>query len=225
MEHSIKKGPRKGLPPQPRRKQVETTNNHKHEHLRSIGVIMQEEKVEAPQQKRRSVYDLSVGAEMLLSHGSLMEGEEEIEEWYALIDEWAEESGDKLSALRVVKKMALRRIDGLKTEVGLFKDAITREERTLSAMDEKATVLLEGFFELTGKTKASTADGGWVGLRSFKGEKVNIVDESLIPDGFVEVKRLPMRAEIKDALRKGQEVPGVELECSERKGVQWGKMK
>ena len=204
---------------------METTNNHKHEHLRSIGVIMQGEKVEAPQQKRRSVYDLRVGAEMLLSHGSLMEGEEEIEKWYTLIDEWAEESGDKLSALRVVKRLALRRVEGLKTEVTLFKEAIAREEQTVDVMDDKAIILLENFFELTGKTKASTADGGWVGLRTYKGEKVNIVDESLIPDGFVEVKRLPMRAEIKDALRKGQEIPGVELERSERKGVQWGKMK
>jgi len=204
---------------------VETTNNHKHEHLRSIGVIMQGEKVEAPQHKRRSVYDLRVGAEMLLSHGSLMEGEEEIEKWYTLIDEWAEESGDKLSALRVVKRLALRRVEGLKTEVDLFKEAIAREEQTVDVMDDKAIILLENFFELTGKTKASTADGGWVGLRTYKGEKVNIIDESLIPDGFVEVKRLPMRAEIKDALRKGQEIPGVELERSERKGVQWGKMK
>jgi hypothetical protein len=204
---------------------VETTNNHKHEHLRSIGVIMQEEKVEVPQQKRRSVYDLSVGAEMLLSHGSLMEGEEEIEKWYALIDEWAEESGDKLCALRVIKKMALRRIEGLKTELELFKAAIAREERTLSAMDEKATVLLEGFFELTGKTKASTADGGWVGLRTFKGEKINIIDESLIPDGFVDIKRVPNKAALKEALMSELEIPGVELERSERKGVQWGKMK
>jgi hypothetical protein len=177
------------------------------------------------QPKRNSVYDLTVGAEMILTHGALVEGDEEIAEWYALIDDWAEKSGDKLTALRVIKKLALKRIDSLKTEIGLFKDAIVREERTVGAMDEKALVLMEAFHELTGKNKASTADGGWVGLRTYKGEKVNIINEMAIPDSYIDVKRVPIKAAIKEALKKGQEIPGVELERNERKGVQWGKMK
>jgi hypothetical protein len=175
--------------------------------------------------KRPSVYDLTTGAEMLLSHGALMEGDEEIAEWFALIDDWAVESGDKLTALRIVKKLALRRIESLKTEITLFKDAIEREDRIVGVMDEKALALLISFHELTGKTKASTSDGGWVGLRTYKGERVTIADESLIPDEFVEVKRMPIKASLKAALMKGQEVPGVSLEQNERQGVQWGRMK
>ena len=177
------------------------------------------------QPKRNSVYDLTVGAEMILTHGALVEGAEEITEWYALIDDWAEKSGDKLTALRVIKKLALKRIDSLKAEIELFKAAIVREERTIDAMDDKALMLMEAFHELTGKSKASTADGGWVGLRVYKGGKIKILDEAAIPDSYVDVKRVPVKAAIKDALKKGQEVPGVELERNERTGVQWGRMK
>jgi hypothetical protein len=191
-----------------------------------VQVVNAEEGNKAPEkEKRPSVYDLTLGAEVLLTHGAMVEGDEGIQEWYDLIDEWATESGDKLTAIRIVKKMALRRIASLKTEIDLFKAAIAREERTVGAMDDKALALMESFKDLTGKTKCSTADGGWIGLRVYKGEKVNIIDESLIPDGFVEVKRQPIKAALKDALRKGQDVPGVELERNERVGVQWGKMK
>jgi hypothetical protein len=200
---------------------METTTSHLHEDLRHWRTYMQGQN----EPKRKTVYDLTVGAEMILTHGALVEGDDEIKEWYELIDDWAEKSGDKLTALRVIKKLALRRIEGLKIEVGLFKAAIGREERTVDVMDDKALELMESFFQLTGKKKASTADGGWVGIRTYKGERVNIIDESMIPDGFIELKRLPLKAELKDALRKGQEIPGVELERSERKGVQWGKMK
>tara|TARA_R110002012_G_scaffold60724_3_gene159065 strand:+ start:718 stop:1335 length:618 start_codon:yes stop_codon:yes gene_type:complete len=175
--------------------------------------------------KRPSVYDLTVGADVILTHGALIEGEEEIAEWYALIDDWADKSEDKLTALRVVKKLALKRIDSLKLEIALFKGAIVREERTVDAMDDKAMSVMESFHEVTGKTKASTSDGGWVGIRTYKSEKVNIIDESVIPDGFMDVKRVPMRAELLSALKKDQDIPGVELERSERRGVQWGKMK
>ena len=175
--------------------------------------------------KRPSVYDLTTGAEVILAHGALIEGEDEINEWYALIDYWAEKSEDKLTALRVIKKLAHRRIDSLNSEVDLFKSAITREEKVLSAMEEKAMAVMDSFYEITGKTKATTSDGGWVGIRTYKSEKVKIVDESVIPDGFMDVKRVPMRAELLSALKKDQDIPGVELERSERKGVQWGKMK
>ena len=200
---------------------METTRSHLHGDFNQRSVCMQDEN----KPKRNSVYDLTVGAEMILTHGALLDGDEDIAEWYALIDDWADKSGDKLTALRVVKKLAIKRVDSLKSEIGLFKSAIAREERTVDVMDEKALELMESFYELTGKNKASTADGGWVGIRVYKGEKVKILDESIIPDNYIETKRVPIKDAIKKALREGQEVPGVELECNERKGVQWGKMK
>ena len=53
---------------------------------------------------------------------------------------------------------------------------------------------------------------------------MNVVDELALPEEFVEVSRRPMKSVIKEALRNGREVPGVELEHSERIGVQWSKL-
>lgn len=174
--------------------------------------------------KRRSVYDITMGAEVILSHGAAIEGEEEIEEWFKIVDEWAGEAGDKLTALRVVKRMAMKRVERWKVEIENFKKAIERDTRTVSLMDTMALSLVESHRELTGKSKYSTDDGGWVGVRTYKSEKVNVVDELALPEEFVEVSRRPMKSVIKEALRNGREVPGVELEHSERIGVQWSKL-
>jgi len=44
---------------------------------------------------------------------------------------------------------------------------------------------------------------------------VEIIDEAALPQGFVEIKRLPKKAEIKKALEAGEEIPGASLGLSE----------
>lgn len=44
---------------------------------------------------------------------------------------------------------------------------------------------------------------------------VEITDEASLPQGFVEVKRVPRKAEIKKALEAGEEIPGAVLGLSE----------
>lgn len=44
---------------------------------------------------------------------------------------------------------------------------------------------------------------------------VEITDEASIPQGFVEIKRNPKKAEIKKALEAGEEIPGASLGLSE----------
>lgn len=44
---------------------------------------------------------------------------------------------------------------------------------------------------------------------------VEITDETAIPQGFVEIKRVPKKAEIKKALEAGEEIPGAVLGLSD----------
>lgn len=44
---------------------------------------------------------------------------------------------------------------------------------------------------------------------------VEITDETALPQGFVEIKRVPKKTEIKKALEAGEEIPGASLGLSE----------
>lgn len=44
---------------------------------------------------------------------------------------------------------------------------------------------------------------------------VEITDEAAIPQGFVEIKRVPKKSEIKKALEAGEEIPGASLGLSD----------
>lgn len=44
---------------------------------------------------------------------------------------------------------------------------------------------------------------------------VEITDENQLPQGFVEIRRIPKKAEIKAALEAGEEIPGAALGLSE----------
>lgn len=108
-------------------------------------------------------------------------------------------------------------IRNLKADVTAYKEEEDRLKTKRQATENKVKWLktyLEGNMKLTGKTKFKS------GMFNFSIQKnpasVNILDERIIPEEFL-IPQLPKidKTALKDVLKTGVEVPGVELKQTE----------
>ena len=176
---------------------------------------MQVESKSHEKPKRMSVWRMREAANAILSAGSMVSSDEEHDAWLAMVDEWVGLEGDKLTALRQLKKTSLSRMNDFSEQVDELQEL----------MDSKAIELLEKHYEMTGQKSTQTSDGGKAGLRTYRGERVIVEENTELPSEFVRVQTSPDKQALLYALKNGQKVSGVSIEQTERLGVQWGKMK
>ena len=186
---------------------------------------MQDESKTYEKPKRMSVWRIREAANAILSAGSMVTSDEEHDTWLAMVDEWVGLEGDKLTALRQLKKTSLSRMNDFSEQVDELKAAIKKEQELQELMDSKAIELLEKHYEMTGQKSTQTSDGGMAGLRTYRGERVVVEVETELPSEFVRVQTSPDKQALLYALKNGQKVSGVSIEQTERLGVQWGKIK
>jgi hypothetical protein len=175
--------------------------------------------------KRPSVWKMREAANAILSAGAIASTQEEQEAWFSMVEEWVGLEGDKLTALRQLKKASVSRARDFSEQVDELKVAIVKEGELQELMDSKAIELLEKHYEITGRRTAQTSDGGKAGLRIYKGERVVVDEETTLPEEFVRVQTSPDKQALLFALKNGRKISGVSIEHSERIGVQWGKIK
>lgn len=94
--------------------------------------------------------------------------------------------------------------EAYKAEKQFFDDKRKRAEKAEVWYKDKIKELLQ----LSGDTKA---DIGVFKISLRNTEAVEITDEAVIPDDFLKVKTEPMKAEIKKAIKAGQEIPGATI--------------
>ena len=175
--------------------------------------------------KRPSVWKMREAANAILSAGAIATTEEEQEAWFTMVEEWVGLEGDKLTALRQLKKASISRARDFGEQVDELKAAILKEGDLQELMDSKAIDLLDKHYQMTGRKTAQTSDGGKSGLRVYKGERVVLAEDVQLPEEFVRVQTSPDKQALLCALKNGRKVSGVSIERSERLGVQWGKLK
>lgn len=124
---------------------------------------------------------------------------------------------DQLKALEVEREIKLENtglfVKNLEAEIAAFKAEEKKLAERRKAKENKVLWVrnyLNDFMVMEGLPKFETPK---LKLSFRKSESVGVTDESLIPDKYIktEIITTPMKAEIKKALKAGQDVPGAGL--------------
>lgn len=86
--------------------------------------------------------------------------------------------------------------------------AFEKKQKQAEARAKKYGEIIKNAMELTGQDKISTSLFK-VSLR--KTQSVSVLDLTQLPVEFIKTKQEPMKTEIKNAIRSGREITGVEL--------------
>jgi len=170
-------------------------------------------------EQRQTVADLRAEAELMLCQ--LMAEEDGLEE--EVIQEWLAKAGDKAQALRVIRQVRVDREESYLREVDRFQRRADREAKGLEYLTELAHVLLEGHRKLTGEPRINTPDGSHIRIQRTTSYRVEVLDETAVPERFIRTKRTVDKAALQPLLKSGEVVAGVELVEAVSEGARWGK--
>lgn len=110
-----------------------------------------------------------------------------------------------------VIKMLDAEVKGAKAEI----DRITAYKKTTEKIIERMKNRIDSAFQMMAIDELKV---GTFKVNYRKSESVNIIDESLIPDDYFQVKKEVSKEAIKDAIKGGLEVSGAEI--LEKKNLQ-----
>lgn len=117
-------------------------------------------------------------------------------------------ASEKLESYVYIQKQLEAEAAAFKAEI----DRMTERKRTIERQIERMKAAQVDFMQATGQRKA-TAGTFTLSLRESK--SVKVLDESAIPETWWKPQPATLdRAGIKDALKKGESVPGCEIETS-----------
>lgn len=150
-----------------------------------------------------------------------VEGDEAIDDWWARVDAWADASGEKLLAYRIVRERLLAEREYLDGQAAQVSAAAKRRGSQIDDIDERVKAFLIAHHELTGQPKVTLSDGGWARLQTHRTVAVEVDDVAELPAELTRVRVDPDKRAIKEELQAGREIPGARLLERESLSVRW----
>ena len=149
------------------------------------------------------LYEVNQRIEELSEHMVDIETGEINEEIFAELTELVEEKEDRLESIFLHIKNLASDITALKVERDSFDKRIKRKTREMDRLLDWTTMLQKG----------KTFETDKVRVKYRKSQKVEIKDESLIPEKYIKFKttKSPDKTAIKDVLKNGGYVEGAVL--------------
>jgi cell division septum initiation protein DivIVA len=124
------------------------------------------------------------------------------EDWSELLDAVTEERDIKALGIASYIKNLTAEAEAIKAE----KQKLAKRQAATENRIESLKNYLSAYLRQGEKISDATTVIGWR-----KSTVLHILDESAIPDAYFKVERTPMKTEIKDAVKNGAEIGGVEL--------------
>lgn len=142
--------------------------------------------------------------------------------WTEALCAWADAADDKVERYRAVYRQATSRTEQLKAQAAAYQRYAKREERVAARMVELATSLLGAVEASTGAPSAACSDGTSVRLLRRRQVRVRVLDESAVPRKWMRVTESVDKRAAGDALKAGEEIPGLDLDRYRSERVDWG---
>lgn len=158
----------------------------------------------------KTLYDITIENLKIIDLLQESGGEitEEIEQLMAINED---NLNTKVEDYCKVIKMLDTEVKGAKAEI----DRITAYKKTTEKIIERMKNRIDSAFQMMAIDELKV---GTFKVNYRKSESVNIIDESLIPDDYFQVKKEVSKEAIKDAIKGGLEVSGAEI--LEKKNLQ-----